>query len=111
MCTVFPAIVGPDLATELATITAMNEGNGPAGSGGLLPGPVAQLVPQVTVAGAVSNPLNDAGAAPPERLFSFDHCAPQKVTDVPTAAFWSPMTKLPPATTQKTNAVVDDVLF
>src|ERR671937_2105283 len=104
MCAVSPETVEPDLLIELETITPMYEGRGPAGGGGLLPGDVVQFVPHVTAAGESSKPLNEAGAAPPERLFSFDHCAPQKVTEVPVAAFPSPMTKLPPGTTQNTSA-------
>src|SRR4051812_11216100 len=100
MCTVSPEIVGPDLPIELETTTAISEGSGPAGGGGLLPGPVVQSVPHAAVAGVVSKPLNAAGAAPPLRLLSFHHWAPQKVTSVPTAALLSPITKFPPATTQ-----------
>src|SRR5215218_8739718 len=112
MCTVLPEIVDPDLLIELATITAMSCGNGPGGGGALLPGDVVQPVPHVTVGGDFANPLNEAGAVPPLRLFSFHHCAPQKVTEVPTAALLSPMTKLPPpATTQNTSADVDELLL
>jgi hypothetical protein len=75
---VSPAIVGPDLSIELETITAISEGSGPAGGGGLLPGPVVQFVPHAAVAGSVSKPLNAAGAAPPLRLLSFDHLAPRR---------------------------------
>src|SRR6266849_6234618 len=97
MCGVLPEIVEPDWLIELETITAMYAGSGPAGGGVLLPGSVDQLTPHVTVAGVSSKPLNSAGAAPPLRLFSFHHWAPQKVTAVPTAALLSPITKLPPA--------------
>jgi hypothetical protein len=75
---VSPEIVGPDLSIALETITAVNDGSGPAGGGGLLPGLVVQFVPHVTTAGEFSKPLNAAGAAPPERLFSFDHSAPRR---------------------------------
>jgi hypothetical protein len=56
----------------------MNDGSGPAGGGGLLPRLVVQFVPHVTRAGEFSKPLNAAGAAPAERLFSFDHFAPRR---------------------------------
>src|ERR1051325_2630265 len=111
MWTVSPWIVEPDLVIRLDTITAMNSGSGPAGGCPLLPGGAVQLVPHVTVAGFVSKPLNEAGAPPPVRLFSDDHCAPQKVTFVPTAALLSPITKFPPlATPQKTNVEAEEVL-
>ena len=87
MCTVSPEIVGPDLLIELETITAISEGSGPAGRGGLSPGPVVQSVGQAAVGGVVSKPLNAAGAVPPLRPFSFHHLAPQKLTSVPSAAF------------------------
>jgi len=112
MCTVLPEIVEADLMIELETITAMNSGSGPGGGCALLPGPVVQFVPHVTLGGFFSKPLNEAGALPPVRLFSFDHCAPQNVTEVPIAALLSPITKLPPlATTQKTNAEVEELLL
>src|SRR6266545_2056924 len=112
MWTVLPEIVEPDLLIELETITAMSAGSGPGGGDALLPGDVVQLVPHVTVGGDFSKPLNEAGAVPPVRLFRFHHCAPQKVTEVPTAALLLPMTKLPPpATTQKTSADVDELLL
>ena len=110
MCTVLPWIVEPDFVIELETITAMNAGSGPGGGFALLPGPVVQFVPHVTLAGFFSKPLNEAGALPPVRLFSIDHCAPQKVTEVPIAALLSPITKLPPlAKTQKTNVEVEEL--
>ena len=112
MCTVLPEIVEPDWLIELATITPMNDGRGPGGGGALLPGDVVQSVPHVAVGGDFAKPLNEAGAAAPLRLFSFHHWAPQKVTEVPTAALLSPMTKLPPpATTQKTNVDADELLL
>src|SRR5919197_2902911 len=112
MCTVLPEVVEPDWLIELATITPMNDGNGPSGGGALLPGDVVQSMPHVGVGGDFAKPLNEAGAAPPVRLFSFGHWAPQKVTEVPTAALLSPMTKLPPpATTQYTNAEADELLL
>src|SRR6266487_1837760 len=108
MWTVSPAIVEPDLVIELETITAMNPGGGFA----LLPGPVVQLVPHVTLGGFFSKPLNEGGAPPPLRLLRLDHCAPQKVTEVPIAALLSPITKLPPpGVTQKTNAELEELLL
>src|SRR5690348_3964892 len=87
----------PDLEIELETITAMKAGSGPTGGGGVLPGVVDQVVPHAgNAAGAFSNPLNAAGAAPELRSFCFHHCAPQKMTAVPVAAFRSPITKVPP---------------
>src|SRR6476659_4299605 len=106
MCRVLPEIVEPDLCTELVTITAMKLGSGPAGGGGLFPGSVVQLVPQTTVFGVSAKPLNAAGAAPPSRVFSFHHWAPQKVTAVPTAALPLPIAKFPPATAPKIRIVV-----
>src|SRR5438270_5827602 len=101
MWTVSPKIVEPDWLIECETMTAMNVGSGPGGGGGLSPGDVVQLVPHVTAGGDFSKPLNEAGAVPPVRPFSFHHSALQNVTEFPTTAFLSPMTKLPPpATTQ-----------
>src|SRR2546430_15074632 len=91
VCGVLPGSVEPDLVIELETITAMNSGSGPGGGFALLPGPVVQLVPHVTLGGFFSKPLNAAGALPPVRLFRLDHCAPQKVTEVPIAAWVSPI--------------------
>src|SRR6266571_2318160 len=102
MCTVSPEIVDPDWEIELETITAMKVGREPAGGGVLLPGSVDQVVPQAAAGGVSSKPLKEAGAEPPLRLFSFAHCAPQKVTAVPTAEFPSPITKLPLAKVAKT---------
>jgi hypothetical protein len=59
--TVLPEISEPDLDVELVTITPMNEGSGPLGSFGLLPGPVVQSVPQVGVDGLSAKPLKLAG--------------------------------------------------
>src|SRR6266511_1058425 len=111
MCTVLPEIVEPDWLIELETITAISAGSGPGGGGGLLPVDVVQFVPHVTVGGDFSKPLNEAGAVPPLRLFSFHHLAAQKVTAVQTTALLSPITKFPPATTQNTSADVDEVLL
>src|SRR5258708_2626277 len=96
MWRVLPEIVEPDLAAELVTITAMKVGSGPAGGGVLLPGSAVQPLPQVGVVGFSAKPLKLRGAEPPLKELSFAHCAPQKVTEVPVAAFRSPMTKLPP---------------
>src|SRR5512132_2484820 len=97
MWTALPEIDEPDLLIELETITAMYGGSGPAGGCGLLPGPVVQFVPQFTVTGVFSKPLNAAGAVPPVRPFNFQHCEPQPGTAVPTVAFWFPITQFPPA--------------
>src|SRR5437763_3932274 len=69
---------------------------GPMVAGGceLLPGSVLQSSPQVTV-GSSTKPLNAAGAEPLLRALSFHHWAPQNVTWLPTAAFWSPITNGP----------------
>src|SRR5258708_24383739 len=96
MCGVSPEIVEPDLVIELETITPMKAGRGPAGGGVLLPGSVLQPVPQLGVLGLSAKPLKLAGAVPPLKEFSFHHCAPQNVTAVPTALFWSPITNEPP---------------
>ncbi len=84
---VFPEIVGPDLAAELVTITAMYLGSGPAGGGALLPGSVLQVAPQLGVMGFAAYPLKLAGAGPPLRELRWAHWAPQKVTADPAALF------------------------
>src|SRR6516165_6581078 len=91
----------------------MKAGSGPLGGGGLLPGLVDQLVPQGgRPAGTFSKPLNEAGAEPPLKSFSFHHCEPQKVTAVPIAAFPLPITNVPPATLAKISTVqLTDVLL
>jgi hypothetical protein len=95
---VLPEIFEPDFETELETSTAMKAGSGPGGGGGLEPGSVDQSIPQATpLLGLDSKPLNAAGAVPPLSVFRFHYCAPQNVTFVPTAAFPSPITKLPPS--------------
>ena len=61
-----------------------------------------QFVPQDgAVLGSFSKPLKADGASPPLNVFSFAHCALQKVTWVPTAEFPSPITKLPPTDVPK----------
>src|SRR5215213_4108366 len=95
MCGASPLIVEPLWLMDDDTMTAMYDGTDDGGFE-LLPGCVVQLVSVVEAPGLVSNPLNAAGAAPPLRPLTFHHCAPQYVTGVPTAAFWSPITKLPP---------------
>src|SRR6266566_3614730 len=96
MWAVSPEMSDPDCVIELETITAMKSGSGPAGGEELLPGSLLQFTPHAGTAGSGANPLNAAGAAPPLRGFSFDHCAPQNVTAVLTALFWSPITNAPP---------------
>src|SRR5215468_10473729 len=82
------------------TMSSMNCGT-VAGGGVELPGSVDQLTPQVGAGGVSSKPLNAAGAVPPESEFAFHHCAPQKVTALPTApaigpTVRSPTTNVPP---------------
>src|SRR5690242_5649762 len=96
MCGVLPEICAPDFDDELATITPMKAGNGPAGGGALLPGSVVQPVPQLGTDGFLAKPLKLAGAAPPLSAFSFDHCEPQNVTLVPFELLPSPITNAPP---------------
>src|SRR5215467_6504917 len=96
MCTVFPEIFDPCFVTELATITPMKLGSGPFGGCALLPGRAVHLIPHTGAVTLPSNPLNDDGAAPPLSELRLAHCAPQKVTFVPMALLWSPITKLPP---------------
>src|SRR5207249_748997 len=98
-------MVEPDWLMLLATITAMVPGNGPFGGGALLPGSVLQPVPQLGTFGFRAKPLKAAGAAPPLRLFSFHHWAPQKVTLVPAALFLSPITKAPPPGAKEATSV------
>src|SRR6266853_1780637 len=96
MWTVSPEICEPSLPTVLVTITAMKAGRGPSGGGVLLPGSVVQATPQLGVVGLSAKPLKLFGAEPPLVGLFCTHCAPQKVTELPTAEFWSPITKLPP---------------
>src|SRR5712691_7514736 len=108
MWTVSPEISEPSLPTELVTITAMKAGSGPSGGGVLLPGSVVQATPQLGVVGFSAKPLKLLGAEPPLVGLSFAHCAPQKVTESPTEAFWSPMTKLPPPGAKPNPRVLHD---
>ena len=110
MCGVLPEIVEPFCEIELETRTAMYGGSGPAGGGVLLPGSVVQFVPQLETGGVSSKPLKAAGAAPPLRRFSFDHCAPQNVTEVPTALFPSPITNPPPPGAKAAISTVHEVV-
>src|SRR3954451_4378706 len=89
-----PEICDPDFVDLLVTITAMNAGSGPAGGGALLPGSVLHVPPQRGADTLRAKPLNDEGAAPPLRSFTFHHCEPQKVT-VPVVLL-SPITNAPP---------------
>src|SRR5712692_692811 len=109
MWTVSPEISEPSLPTELVTITAMKAGSGPSGGGVLLPGSVVQATPQLGVVGSSAKPLKLRGAEPPLKELSFAHRAPQKVTEVPIAAFLSPMTKLPPPGAKANPRVLHDV--
>src|SRR5262249_25053270 len=106
-CGVSSVIVEPDCEIELETSTAMKLGRGPVGGFELLPGPVDQLAPHAgSMLGLFSKPLNAAGADPPFSVFFFDHCDPQNVTFVETAALPSPITKWPPAEVPKIRIVV-----
>jgi len=91
-----PEMIEPVFVAELVTITPMKAGSGPDGGGVELPGSVDQSRPQVGVRGSSAKPLKLLGAARPLNVLSFAHCAPQNVTELPTAALWSLMTKLPP---------------
>src|SRR6266550_257774 len=93
ICGISPEIVAPDLLIEPDTMTAIYEGTLLGGSE-LLPGSVVQVPPQLggVVLLWLAKPLKLAGALPPLKEFSFDHCAPQKVTELPTTAFRSPIT-------------------
>ena len=106
-----PEIVGPDLLDELVTITAMSAGSGPWGGGELLPGSALHTAPHVGVVGLAAKPLKPRGAGPPLNELIFAHCAPQNVTEWPTAESSSPMTKAPPpganATVQMTLTSFD----
>jgi len=91
---VLPVIVEPDIPIALDTMTAMYWGTD-AGGDELLPGRVDQFCPHGGGLAAVlsANPLKLRGE-PPLTVFVVhhfvlvpDHCAPQKVTDEPTAAF------------------------
>ena len=92
----------PDLAMALETITAMKDGTLPGGEE-LLPGCVDQLPAQVggVLLSVLANPLKLSGADPPLNEFTFDHCAPQKVTDP--VSLWSPTTKEPRARKAKSK--------
>src|SRR6266851_4819732 len=109
MWTMVPEVVEPDLVALLVTITAMKVGSGPAGGGELLPGAAVKVAPQVGVVGLFAKPLKLLGAAPPLKELVFAHCAPQNVTEVPIAEFWSPMTKAPPPGAKEKPSVVQDV--
>jgi len=91
-----PLIVFPDLVIELETITAICAGT-LAGGDALFPGRDVHVLPHAGGEPFLdeANPLNELGAEPPERPFALAHCAPHQVTDAPTAAFRSPMTKAP----------------
>ena len=93
---VLPEITEPDFVTELAAITLMVAGT-EFGGLELLPGSLFHEPPQAGGFGVnvLAKPLKASGAAPPLREFSFAHCAPQKVTFLPTTALRSPITKLP----------------
>jgi hypothetical protein len=91
-----PAIVEPDVVIELDAMTAMYCGT-VAGGPELFPGGLVHGSPQFGGLFGVSlaKPLKLDGAEPPLKLLTLDQCAPQKVTVLPTVAFWSPMTNDP----------------
>jgi hypothetical protein len=102
--TVFPEIEEPDMPIALDTMTAMYWGTD-AGGFELLPGSVDHFCPHCGgfVAIVSAKPLKLDGE-PPLTVFEVDHfvlvpdhCAPQKVTDEPTAALRSPITNEPEA--------------
>ena len=92
-----PETIGPDLVTELATITLMVEGR-VAGGLELPPVSLVHVPPQFAGSGVVfwAKPLKAEGAGPPLNLFDFAHWLPQNVTCCPTTALTSPITKLGP---------------
>ena len=92
----FPEIFEPDFAYVLVTSTDMYVGSGPFGGEALLPGLVVQVVPQANVAVLTAKPLKLEADEPDEVGLSLDHCAPQKVTELPFALAWSPRTNDPP---------------
>src|SRR6266849_7808697 len=91
-----PEIFEPDFVTLLDTRMPMYAGTA-AGGFELFPGPVVQVMPHFggSAERVAAKPLKLAGAAPPLRLLTFDHFAPQKVTLAPIWALWSPTTKAP----------------
>src|SRR3989442_1783973 len=93
---ILPDMVEPDLVIELDAITAMKAGT-VAGGPELFPGSVVHVPPQVGGAVLVvsAKPLKAAGAGPPLSELTFAHCAPQKVTALPTVASTLPITKEP----------------
>src|SRR5260370_37616641 len=110
MWSVSPEISEPSLPTVLVTITAMKAGSGPSGGGVLLPGSVVEATPQLGVVGSSAKPLRLGGAEPPLVGLFFAHCAPQKVTELPVAAFLSPMTKLPPPGAKANPTVLQELV-
>ena len=108
MCTAMPEIAEPLLAGALVTMTAMNAGSDPAGGGVEFPGSALHLAPHVGVVGSSANPLKLAVAMPPSE-FSFAHCAPQNVTELPNEPFGPPITKLPPPGAKENPIVLHDV--
>src|SRR5258706_2087289 len=88
-------MVEPVFVAELVMITPMKAGSGPDGGGAELPGSLDQSRPQVGVRGSSAKPLKLLGAPRPLNVLSLAHCAPQNVTELPTLACWSLMTKLP----------------
>src|SRR5581483_7988130 len=86
-------MVEPDLVTELVTSTEIVFGSGGLGGEPLLPGSAVKV--QVAESKSTAQPLQEAGAVPPETELSFHHWAPQNVTWPFAAAFPSPITNMP----------------
>src|SRR5260370_40823965 len=107
MCTAMPEIAEPLLASGLVAMTAMNAGSDPAGGGVEFPGSALHIAPHVGVVGSSANPLKLAGAMPPAG-FSFAHCAPQNVTELPKEPLGPPITKLPPPRAKENPIVLHD---
>src|SRR5712691_4009240 len=105
-----PEIAEPVLVTESVTTTPMNAGRGPDGGGVELPGSVDQSTPQAGVRGLSAKPLKLLDALVPLEVLSLAHCALQKVTELPTAAFCLPMTKVPPPGANENPTVVQDAV-
>src|SRR5260370_42024278 len=108
MGTGMPEMGEPPLAGGFVPMTAMNAGSDPAGGGVEFPGSALHLAPHVGVVGSSANPLKLAVAMPPAE-FSFAHCAPQNVTELPKEPFGPPITKLPPPGAKENPIVLHDV--
>src|SRR4051794_4477969 len=94
MWAMLPGICDPHFVDLLVPTTAIYARSGAAGGGALLPGSVLHVPAQRGAETLRAKPLNDEGAAPVLRTFTFQHCEPQNVT-VPVVLL-SPMTNGPP---------------